>query len=36
MSKFGLVSGGIANQGKLEVCDPAVIGSMHIRVKGSV
>ncbi len=37
MSKLGfLESGGIANQGKLGECDRAIIGSMHIRVIGSV
>lgn len=36
MSKLGLESGSIANQGKLGVCDLAIIGSLHIRVKGSV
>jgi hypothetical protein len=32
MSKLGLESGGIANQGKIGECDLAIIGSMHIRV----
>jgi len=36
MSKLGLESGSIANQGKLGECDLAIIGSMHIRVVGSV
>ncbi len=36
LSKLGLESGGIANQGKLGACDLAIISSMHIRVVGSV